>query len=141
MMNAEVNSFVDGWGDTEVDACLLLLPELRFVEYSDPRFISTLELIEKRLRRGKVMFRYNRRDDFGYMENSFNICTFWLINALAGVGRSEEARSIFEDMLSHRNHVGLLSEDLHPETFELWGNFPQTYSMVISYFLCCCFSV
>lgn len=59
-----------------------------------------------------------------------NVCTFWRIDALARIGREDEARTIFEAMLARRNHVGLLSEDLSPATGELWGNFPQTYSMV-----------
>ena len=74
--------------------------------------------------------RYVKADDFGKPQNAFVICTFWYIDALVKLGRTEEAREMFEDMLSHRNHVGLLSEDIDPETGELWGNFPQTYSMV-----------
>ena len=58
------------------------------------------------------------------------ICTFWYIDALAALGRREEARQLFESMLKRRNSLGLLSEDIHPETGELWGNYPQTYSMV-----------
>jgi GH15 family glucan-1,4-alpha-glucosidase len=58
------------------------------------------------------------------------VCSFWRIDALARIGRTAQAREIFEALLAHRNPVGLLSEDLHPVTGELWGNFPQTYSMV-----------
>ena len=58
------------------------------------------------------------------------ICAFWYINALVTVGRKAEARTLFERILTHRNPLGLLSEDIHPKTGELWGNFPQTYSMV-----------
>ncbi|HRA77571.1 MAG TPA: glycoside hydrolase family 15 protein, partial [Burkholderiaceae bacterium] len=63
-------------------------------------------------------------------ETAFNICTFWRIDALARTGRRQQAREIFESMLAHRNHLGLLSEDTHPVSGEMWGNFPQTYSMV-----------
>ena len=63
-------------------------------------------------------------------ETAFNICTFWRIDALARIGRKAEARAIFETMLAARNPLGLLSEDTHPDTREMWGNFPQTYSMV-----------
>jgi pentatricopeptide repeat protein len=63
-------------------------------------------------------------------ETTFNICTFWYINALASVGRVDEARELFENMLNRRNSLGLLSEDLDPKSGELWGNFPQSYSMV-----------
>ena len=75
------------------------------------------------------MFRYKAADDFGEPENAFNICTFWYIDALAVIGRADEARELFENMLASRNHLGLLSEDIDPETGDLWGNFPQTYSM------------
>jgi GH15 family glucan-1,4-alpha-glucosidase len=61
---------------------------------------------------------------------AFTICTFWYVDALAAIGRVGEARAIFEELLARRNHVGILSEDIEPATGELWGNFPQTYSMV-----------
>jgi len=76
------------------------------------------------------MRRYEAPDDFGRPETAFNVCSFWRIDALARIGRVEQAREIFETLLAARNHVGLLSEDLKPGTGELWGNFPQTYSMV-----------
>ena len=69
-------------------------------------------------------------DDFGKPEVAFNACTFWYIDALALLGRKREARELFENMLAVRNPMGLLSEDIDPVTGELWGNFPQTYSMV-----------
>jgi GH15 family glucan-1,4-alpha-glucosidase len=128
--NAKLKSFTGSFGGTEVDASLLLMHELGFLDPRDERFVSTLALIEKRLRRGMHLFRYGNEDDFGVPENAFNICTFWYIDALAAVGREDEARTLFENMLACRNHVGLLSEDLDPRTNELWGNFPQTYSMV-----------
>ena len=112
------------------DAALLLLPAIGFVSADDPRFLGTLRAIETDLRRGDYLFRYAEADDFGVPENAFNICTFWYIEALAAVGRADEARDLFETMLARRNHLGLLSEDLDPATGELWGNFPQTYSMV-----------
>jgi GH15 family glucan-1,4-alpha-glucosidase len=75
------------------------------------------------------MFRYVS-DDFGAPETSFTICSFWYADALAATGRVDEARALFEKLLAGRNALGLLSEDTHPETGELWGNFPQTYSLV-----------
>lgn len=113
-----------------LDASLLQLVELRFIEPDDPKFRATFEQIEKELRRGEHMLRYAAEDDFGAPETAFNICTFWLIEALHLAGRDEEARQLFEAMLSHRTRSGLLSEDLDFETGELWGNFPQTYSLV-----------
>ena len=69
-------------------------------------------------------------DDFGYPETAFTICTFWYIDALVAIGKRDEARALFELMLSRRNAHGLLSEDIVPKTGELWGNYPQTYSLV-----------
>ena len=80
------------------------------------------------MRNGFVM-RYVEADDFGSPSTAFLLCTFWYIDALASVGRREEALELFNNLLARRNHVGLLSEDLDPATGELWGNFPQTYSM------------
>ena len=128
--DSERNTFVESFGGQEVDASLLLMFELGFLPPEDPRFVSTVEAVEQVLRRGDHMFRYAQQDDFGYPETAFNICTFWLIDALAAIGRRNEARRLFEKMLDSRNHLGLLSEDIDPATGELWGNFPQTYSMV-----------
>ncbi len=128
--NAELESFTDVFGGDGADASLLLMPELGFLAADDPRFLGTLAFVEDRLRRGPYLYRYNRPDDFGMPETSFNICTFWYIDALIAVGRTEEARELFENMLACRNPMGLLSEDVDPDTRTLWGNFPQTYSMV-----------
>ena len=96
----------------------------------DPRFAGTVAAIEQELRRGPYLLRYAVPDDFGPPRTAFNICTFWYIGALAALGRRDEARELFENMLGRRNALGLLSEDLDPVSGELWGNFPQTYSMV-----------
>ena len=114
----------------ETDASLLLLEQLGFVDAQDPRYLGTISAVERDLRRGHYLYRYSVPDDFGVPRTAFNICTFWYIDALAACGRLEEARELFENMLARRNSVGLLSEDLDPESGELWGNFPQTYSMV-----------
>ena len=103
---------------------------VRFIDPRDPRFISTLDALERSLCDGPFMRRYEAPDDFGRPETAFNICTFWRIDALARIGRREQAREIFELMLASRNPLGLLSEDTHAGTGEMWGNFPQTYSMV-----------
>ena len=113
-----------------LDASLLQMVELRFCTPDSPRFRSTFEAVEKALRRGEHMLRYAAEDDFGLPETAFNICTFWLIEALALAGRREEARELFCTMLGHMTKSGLLSEDMDFETGELWGNFPQTYSLV-----------
>jgi GH15 family glucan-1,4-alpha-glucosidase len=116
--------------DEVTDASLLLLPELGILEWRDPRFTATLEAIERELRVGDFLLRYRHPDDFGDTTNAFTVCSFWWANALAGTGRLEEARTLFGKLLAVRNCVGLLSEHVDPTTGTLWGNFPQTYSMV-----------
>jgi GH15 family glucan-1,4-alpha-glucosidase len=113
----------------DLDASVLLLHELGIVEAADPRFVATVERIGELLGQGGHVRRYLAPDDFGVPVVAFTICTFWYIDALAAIGHEDDARRLFEDLLTHRNHVGLLSEDLDPVTGELWGNFPQTYSM------------
>ena len=86
--------------------------------------------IERELVREDLVFRYRHADDFGVPANTFTMCSFWYVNALAAVGRQEEARRHFERLLTRCNGVGLLSEDIDPASGEQWGNFPQVYSMV-----------
>ena len=128
--NEELGHFVESLDGNRLDASLLLLADLGFVKPDDPRFVRTVEAIGKGLKRGDALFRYVMPDDFGAPETSFTICTFWYIDALASIGRHEEARSLFERILARRNHLGLLSEDLEFDGGEAWGNFPQTYSHV-----------
>ncbi|WP_420404446.1 glycoside hydrolase family 15 protein [Nisaea sp.] len=128
--NEELGSYVSTFGGDQMDASLLLMHELGFHDGKDPRFVGTVAMIEKQLRKGDHLFRYIAPDDFGVPETAFNVCTFWFIEALAVTGREAEAREMFEGILACRNKLGLLSEDVDPETGELWGNFPQTYSMV-----------
>jgi GH15 family glucan-1,4-alpha-glucosidase len=118
------------FGGDDLDASLIQLLDLRFLPPGDPRFRATLEAVEHGLRRGSHMLRYATEDDFGLPETAFNVCTFWLIEALHATGRVADARALFEEMLSRRTCAGLLSEDIDPQTGELWGNYPQTYSLV-----------
>lgn len=113
-----------------LDASLIQLLDLRFLSPDDPRFQGTLRAVEDGLRRGSHMLRYATEDDFGMPETAFNVCTFWLIEALHATGRIEDARDLFEEMLERRTSAGLLSEDIEPQSCELWGNYPQTYSLV-----------
>jgi len=122
--------YAASFGGSQLDASLLQMVELRYLPPEDPRFRATLKAVQKALRRGEHMLRYDSEDDFGLPETAFNICTFWLIEALHRSGEDEEARRLFEAMLAHRTRSGLLSEDMDFETSELWGNFPQTYSLV-----------
>jgi len=128
--NAKRSSFAATFGGEHLDASLLLLHELDFLRADDPRFAGTVRAVEKDLRRGDFVFRYVQPDDFGVPDNAFAVCTFWYVDALAALGRAEEARSLFEGLISRCNQHGLLSEHIEPRTGELWGNFPQTYSMV-----------
>jgi len=126
----ERQAFAESFGGRDLDASVLLMAEVGLIDPNDPRFISTLNALETHLCDGPFMRRYEAADDFGKPETAFNICTFWRIDALARIGRVEEARAIFETMLAARNPLGMLSEDTHATTGEMWGNFPQTYSMV-----------
>lgn len=128
--NASLGYFVDAYDGEHLDASLLLLADIGFIDAMDPRFIATVDAVGEALGRGDYLFRYIAPDDFGAPETSFNICTFWYIEALAATGRKQRARAMFENMLAQRNPLGLLSEDIAPSTGEHWGNFPQTYSLV-----------
>ncbi len=128
--NGEGGHYGASFESDYLDASLLQLLELRFCEPGDPRFRSTFAQVEKALRRGEHMLRYAKEDDFGAPETAFNICTFWLIDALARSDRKDEARELFTTMLGHTTASGLLSEDMDFDSGELWGNFPQTYSLV-----------
>jgi len=127
--NDQHGCFVDSFGGRDLDASMLMVNELGFLSADDPRFTGTVRAVERELLQDGNVFRYRTADDFGEPESAFNICTFWYINALAAMGRRDEARDLFESMLGRRNALGLLAEDLDPATGEQWGNFPQTYSM------------
>ncbi len=122
--------FAASYGNRELDASLLQMTDLGFLDPMDPRQVATFDAIERDLKKGPYLFRYVEADDFGEPETAFNFCTFWFIEALHQNGRDAEAREIFEQMLSRRTHAGLLSEDIALEDGQLWGNYPQTYSLV-----------
>lgn len=128
--NPELGSFVSTFGGDRLDASLLLMGEFQFLGTDDPRFIGTLRAVERQLQRGDFLLRYDEEDDFGRPDAAFLVCTLWWILALARTGEKARARSLFEKVLERRNHLGLLSEDVSLDGSELWGNFPQTYSMV-----------
>lgn len=128
--NAQSKALSATFDGDDRDASLLQLLDLRFICADDPVFQGTLTTLEQALRRGNHMLRYAAEDDFGTPQTAFNVCTFWLIEALYMSGRTDEARTLFEEMLSRRTCAGLLSEDIDPVTGELWGNYPQTYSLV-----------
>ena len=128
--NPALNAFTSSFGGDALDSTTLLLPELGLVPARDPRFVSTVSAIEASLKDGDWLFRYRHPDDFGKPHTSFTVCAFWYVNALAMMGRRDEARAHFERLLAQRTSLGLLSEDIDAKTGEWWGNFPQTYSLV-----------
>ena len=128
--NARLGSFSATFDGDTLDASLLLLAELGFVAAGDSRFVGTVAAVERELKRGDFVYRYTAPDDFGVPANAFLVCTFWYIDAITLLGRRDEARALFEATLARRNRLGLLAEHIDPATGELWGNFPQTYSMV-----------
>ena len=126
----EKRSAITGaFGEPHLDASVLLVAELGLLPASDVRYVKTCETIGRELARNGWIMRYTAPDDFGLPETAFLACNFWYVDALSQIGRAEDARERFESILASRNSYGLLSEDIHPETGELWGNLPQTYSM------------
>ncbi|MGE0698609.1 MAG: glycoside hydrolase family 15 protein, partial [Hyphomicrobiaceae bacterium] len=126
----ERKAFVESFEGRHLDASVLLMSEVGMIEASDARYVATVEAMERVLARGPFMMRYEEADDFGAPETAFNVCAFWRLDALARIGRKEEAREHFAALLAARNPLGLMSEDTDAVTGEAWGNFPQTYSMV-----------
>jgi GH15 family glucan-1,4-alpha-glucosidase len=128
--NANRNSFVGHYAGEDLDASLLQMVRLRFLPLTDPRLNKTIDAIHKDLMRSGWLQRYTLNDGFGTPTVAFVICTFWLIEALAMVGRREEARHLFDTIRPALSSLGLLSEDYDPAHPRMWGNFPQTYSHV-----------
>ncbi len=117
-------------GVDRMDASTLQLIMMNYI--NDPKKAGEhLKALEKELYAGKGLFyRYKHQDDFGEPETTFLICAFWYVEALACVGRVDEAIQNFEQIISKSNHLGLLSEDISAEDGSMWGNFPQAYSHV-----------
>jgi GH15 family glucan-1,4-alpha-glucosidase len=123
-------SFAASYLSSDLDASLLLMVPLRFLPRDDPRLASTVDAITRALGRGGWLDRYKHDDGLGTPEVSFVLCTFWLVQALAGLGRLDEARRCLEGTFEALSPLGLLSEDFDPAARRLWGNFPQAYSHV-----------
>ncbi|MED5611688.1 MULTISPECIES: glycoside hydrolase family 15 protein [unclassified Pseudomonas] len=122
-------SFTGSFGVDDLDASVLLMHELGLIEADDPRFVATVDCIGRELNVNGHLLRYAAPDDFGVPETAFLVVKFWYLDALAAIGRRDQARALYAELLAARNSFGLLSEDLHPHTGEMWGNIPQTYSM------------
>jgi GH15 family glucan-1,4-alpha-glucosidase len=129
--NAEIGSFVQAYDGTELDASLLLIPTLGFLPPTDPRVRGTIAAIEKHLAVDGLLLRYSTAatdDGLPPGEGAFLVCSFWLADAWVLLGRIDEARQLFERLLSLRNDVGLLSEEYDPRAKRMLGNFPQAFS-------------
>ena len=126
--NEDLQTFTQAYSNSDMDASLLLMAEYGFLPADDERYRKTVFAVKKELFHNGLMYRYVNHDDFGNPTSSFTICTFWLVQALFRIGEKEEARSIFDDLLSYGNHLGLFSEDLDFSTKRILGNFPQAYS-------------
>jgi GH15 family glucan-1,4-alpha-glucosidase len=129
----DLGSFVQSYGSRELDASLLLLPTMGFLPASDSRVRGTVEAVERRLLVDGLVLRYDTRtcdDGLPEGEGVFLACSFWLADAYALMGRTDDARRLFERLLALRNDVGLLAEEYDPRARRLIGNFPQAFSHI-----------
>lgn len=118
-------------GTEHLDASLLQLISLGYLKDEPDKAKRHLTVLESELKTKEgLFFRYKHNDDFGPPETAFLVCAFWYVDALACVGRLEEAKEYFLNLLSYTNHLGLFSEDVDPVNGSQWGNFPQAYSHV-----------
>ncbi|MQM28227.1 glycoside hydrolase family 15 protein [Glycomyces albidus] len=128
-------TFTQFYGSNGLDAALLLIPQVGFLPWDDPRVAGTVDAVQAELSRDGFLMRYDVSADGGVdglpgEEGVFLACTFWLVDALHGIGREQEARDLFERLLKVRNDLGLLSEEYDPATGRQLGNTPQAYSHV-----------
>jgi GH15 family glucan-1,4-alpha-glucosidase len=126
----ERGAFVQHYGSDVLDASLLLMPLVKFISPTDPRWLSTLDAISDTLVADTLVHRYNVEaapDGLRGHEGTFSICSFWYVEALTRAGRVDQARLAFEKMLTYANHLGLYSEEIGP-TGEQLGNFPQAFT-------------
>jgi GH15 family glucan-1,4-alpha-glucosidase len=131
--NPRVGAFVQAYGSEHLDASALLIPVVGFLPPEDARVRCTVEAIERRLVRNGVVLRYDTavtEDGLPPGEGAFLACSFWLADAYVLLGRDEDARRLFERLLSLRNDLGLLSEEYDPAAKRLLGNFPQAFSHI-----------
>ncbi len=126
--NASLGAFAGQYDGSDLDASLLQMARLRFLPPDDPRLQGTIDAISEGLDRGGWLQRYAVNDGFGQPTVAFVICSFWMVEALAAVGRRDEARQVFDRIKNSSSPLGLLAEDFDPANSRMWGNFPQTYS-------------
>ena len=128
--NPELGAFVGTYGGRDLDASLLQMAKLRFLPASDPRLANTVDAIQQVLSQDGWLFRYRLDDGFGRPTVAFIICTFWLAEALAVLGRENESKTVMDRLQAALSPLGLLSEDYEASSLRMWGNFPQAYSHV-----------
>jgi len=131
--DARRNTFTDIYGSDDVDAALLYIARVRFIEPDDPRMLGTIDAIRAALGRNSLLLRYDTvrvEDGLPPGEGAFFACSFWLAEALALAGKHDEARKVFEEAAAHANDVGLLSEEVDVESGALLGNFPQALTHI-----------
>ncbi|MBV8895331.1 MAG: glycoside hydrolase family 15 protein, partial [Acidobacteriaceae bacterium] len=129
--STELNSFVQYYGSKELDASLLMLPVVGFIKADDPRMLGTVAAVEKHLMSSGFVARYNTRtsvDGLSGDEGAFIACSFWLVDNYVLQNRIDDARELFERLLTLQNDVGLLSEEYDPKERRQLGNFPQAFS-------------
>jgi GH15 family glucan-1,4-alpha-glucosidase len=119
------DSYVRSYGARDLDAALLLLLALGFEEPGSPRLSGTVSAIRAELATGPFVYRYPPSESESGAEGAFLACSFWLVDALARLGRRGEAAEIFESLLAHANDLGLFAEEMDPATGDHLGNFPQ----------------
>jgi GH15 family glucan-1,4-alpha-glucosidase len=118
--------FTQAYDSRELDAALLLLPTVEFVDYTDERMLRTVQAIREELDAGEgLLYRYRRDDGLKGQEGAFLCCSFWLAEALALGGELEQAEAVFERAVAYGNDLGLFSEEIDPASGELRGNYPQ----------------
>lgn len=126
--NDKLSSFTQSYDNDDADSSVLLMEYYGFLAADDERFIRTVEYTKSQLFNNGLMYRYRNDDGFGMTTSAFTMCTFWLVRALHVTGNGQEAREIFDELISYSNHLGLFSEDLDFDTKRMLGNFPQAYS-------------
>jgi len=126
--NAEVGAFTTAYGERDIDAATLLVGLCGLVDPLDERFVATVEAVQRELREGPVVYRYHFDDGLPGEEGGFHLCTAWLVESLAAIGRVGEARDLFEQMCALAGPTGLLSEEYCPKLDRSLGNHPQAYS-------------
>ncbi|MEP3389173.1 MAG: glycoside hydrolase family 15 protein, partial [Reichenbachiella sp.] len=129
--SASKKGYSQAIGTDRMDASCLQLINMGYLDNNSDRAKEHLKAMEKDLKASNGLFyRYKHQDDFGEPETTFLICAFWYVEALACVGRVDEAVEYFDNLVGYSNHVGLLSEDVNEHDGSMWGNFPQAYSHV-----------